>query len=209
MVITYYGVSCFKIQSGETVIAFDPPSKKSEEKNPRFETHIAFISHNHPRHNGYDVLNGKGGELFIIDTPGEYEARGIRSVGVRAFHDNENGKKYGLNTVYRVEMEGITLAHLGDFGERVLAGEAKETLGGIDILFVPIGGDTVLDPEEAAAIVNQIEPGIVIPMHYDAKNLKTFLKEMGQEATEEDKLTIKKKEINGEETKVVVLKPAF
>lgn len=209
MVITYYGVSCFKVQSGETVIAFDPPSKESKEKSPRFETHVAFISHDHPRHNGRDSLNGKGDELFIIDTPGEYETRGIRVIGVRSCHDDQGGKKRGLNTIYRVEMEGIALAHLGDFGEKELAGEVKETLGDIDILFVPIGGDAVLDPEAAAAIVNRIEPGVVIPMHYDAKSLKTFLKEMGQEVQEEEKLTIKKKEIASEETKVVVLKPAF
>jgi L-ascorbate metabolism protein UlaG (beta-lactamase superfamily) len=209
MVITYYGVSCFKVQSGETVIAFDPPSKASDEKSPRFETHLVFISHDHPRHSGGDVLNAKDGDYMIIETPGEYEAKGIRAEGIRSFHDNQSGKKHGLNTIYKVEMEGISICHLGDFGEKNLKSEVREAIGSVDILFIPVGGETVLDAEDAAAIVNQIDPSIVIPMHYDKASLKTFLKEMGQGEEEEDKLTIKKKEINAEETKVVVLKPAF
>ena len=115
-----------------------------------------------------------------------------------------------------MEWEGIRLCHLGDFGEKELSERAKEELSGADILFLPIGGETVIDAQKAAAISAQIEPRIVIPMHYDAPNAKNknqlaeFLKEMGEEKTKaEEKLTIKKKDISQEESKVIVLKPAI
>lgn len=217
MVITYYGTSCFKVQSGETVIAFDPPSKKSGLRAPRFESHITLISHDHDKHNGRDVLNAKSGEeLFVVDGPGEYEKKGIYINGIHSYHDKDSGKKYGSNTIYILKLEGINICHLGDFGEKELRDELKQEMGGVDVLFVPIGGDTVLDAEMAASIINKINPSIVVPMHFDSKSKKSagkskghldiFLEEMGHEKmTPEDKLTIKKKDIIEEKTRIVVL----
>ena len=216
MIITYYGISCFKIQSGDNVLVFDPPAKNAGIKTPRFEARLVLISHNHPRHNGEDFINPKEKEQLVINGPGEYEIRGIQITGIPSFHDDKNGEKYGLNTIYKVEWEGIRLCHLGDFGEKELSDRVKEELNGADILFLPIGGETVIDAQKAAAIAAQIEPQIVIPMHYaipNAKNknqLDEFLKEMGGEKIKaEEKLTIKKKDISKEESKVVVLKPAI
>ena len=216
MIITYYGISCFKIQSGDNVLVFDPPAKNAAAKTPRFESHLVLISHNHPRHNGEGVINPKEEKLQVINGPGEYEIKGAQITGLPSFHDDQNGKKYGPNTIYKVEWEGIRLCHLGDFGEKELSDRAKEELSGADILFLPIGGETVIDAQKAAAISAQIEPRIVIPMHYDAPNAKNknqlaeFLKEMGEEKTKaEEKLTIKKKDISQEESKVIVLKPAI
>lgn len=218
MVITSYGISCFKITSGQLVLAFDPPSKKSKAKSPYFQTDIVLISHDHDNHNGRDVLHPpKDGELFAIEGPGEYEYKGVNIEGISSYHDSENGKKEGQNTVYRIEMEEITLLHLGDFGEEELRPETKEKIGGVDIMFVPIGGDTVMDPQTAAEIANQVEPKIIIPMHYDhlpeAKKkaaLKEFLDEVGaHNVGHDEKLTIKKKDLLEEKTRVVVLKPTI
>ncbi len=218
MIITYYGASCFKIQSGEIVLGLDPPSKESGLKAPRFESHVALISHNHPKHNGREALNAKGEKLLIIDGPGEYEIKGAFINGISSFHDSEHGKKYGLNTIYNIEREGMTLAHFGDFGEKDLRSDIKERLNGIDILLLPIGGDTVMSAEVAAQIVNQIEPRVVIPMHFDSpaksksgktkSSIEIFLEELGQEKIKpEEKFTIKKKELAEEGVKVVILQP--
>ncbi|MBI4114317.1 MAG: MBL fold metallo-hydrolase [Candidatus Niyogibacteria bacterium] len=216
MVITSYGLSCFKVSSGETVLAFDPPSKKSKLKSPYFQTDMVLISHAHDDHSGKDVLHGKGDESpFVIDGPGEYEHKGISVIGIPSMHDDQGGKKYGKNTVYRVRFEDVTLMHLGDYGEEKLNDEIKKHIEGVDILFLPIGGDTVLDVSGAIKIANAIEPRIIIPMHYDASSkkktdaVKSFLSEMGAEDTKPDtKFTFKKKDLPIDETNIILLEPS-
>src|SRR3989344_9091081 len=106
MVITYYGLSCFKVSSGDYTLAFDPPSKKSSLKSPRFQADIVFISHDHDNHSGLDVIGEKEGKApLAITGPGEYETRGIPIYGIPSWHDADNGKKHGPNTIYAAEFE--------------------------------------------------------------------------------------------------------
>ncbi len=204
MVITYYGISCFKAQSGETVLAFDPPSKESDFKSPRFQANVVLISNNHKDHNGWENLSSKkeGKDLVVLDGPGEYELEGIYIKGI---------KSAGQNTIYSVNFEGITLCHMGNFSEKELRPEIKEAIGEIDILLVPIDGNGVLDPQEAAKISSRLEPCIVIPMHYgDKKVLKKFMDEFGNGSAKPfDKLTIKKKDLVPGKIQVVVLEPTI
>ena len=211
MVITWYGQSCFRIQSGSAVLVFDPFQKTIGLTPPMGEAQIILVSHEHNDHNNTKSLKG---EPFIIDSPGEYEYQGVRVRGIRSFHDTEKGKKEGLNTIYSVVLEGINVAHLGDFGQKRLTDRQVDALGEVDILLVPVGGKTTLGAKEATAVINQIEPKIVIPMHYSVKGLKAkidkvepFLKEIGQkEAEPKDKLVIKQKDLPQERIEVVILK---
>lgn len=217
MVITYYGLSCFKIQSGDTVLAFDPFSKESGLTPPRFEAHAVLSSHNHENHNNVEALSSKEEDgVFKIVGPGEYEFRGITVRGIPSYHDSKNGKLKGSNTIYVVEWEGMRLVHMGDYGEKELRSEVQEALGTPDIMFVPVGGEEggTIDAEDAAKLLNQIEPRIIIPMHYKIPGLKdkldgvdAFMKEMGEKAEPEDKFTIKKKDLPSDEhSKIVILK---
>lgn len=213
MVITYYDISCFKIQSGDLVLAFDPPSKEGNGKVPRFQADLVFSSHDHPEHNGIDNLSSKTNEpLFSITGPGEYEIKKISIQGIPSFHDTNRGEKNGLNTIYKLSVEDITLCHLGDFGEKELRSETEEQINGVDVLFIPIGGDSVLDPASANRVINQISPRFVVPMRFDAskkesKQLVDFFDEMGIEKIKPiDKLVLRKKDIiDSDKTKVVVL----
>lgn len=214
MVITYYGLSCFKVESGKLTIAFDPPSKNADIKPPRFSADVVFSSHDHDRHNGVTEL---AGEPFIVSGPGEYETRGLMIIGSPSFHDGNQGSKKGLNTIYTVEMEDMRICHLGDLGTTELDGDTIEAIGEVDILFVPTGGGDVLDPEEAVKVINQIEPKIVIPMHYaiaktpiKGEDVKEFLTAFGEKGVKsEEKLTIKRKELPEDGMKIVVLEPAI
>lgn len=214
MVITYYGLSCFKVESGKLAIAFDPPSKDSDLKPPRFSADVALSSHDHPRHNGLKELPG---EPFLIAGPGEYEAKSLMVTGYPSFHDKSKGEKKGLNTIYVVEMENMRLCHLGDLGTSDLDAETIETIGEVDILFVPTGGGDVLDAEGAVKVINVLEPKIVVPMHYaiprtsiKGEKIDEFLNELGEKGIKsEEKFTIKKKELPEEGTKVVVLEPVI
>ncbi len=212
MIITWYGQSCFKIQSGDLVIVIDPFSKEIGLTPPRFRADIALSTHAHDDHNN---LESVAGDPFIINSPGEYEVKGAYIHGIKTFHDNENGAERGLNTIFLVEVEGIRVLHMGDYGDDANRdAQFIEEVGEVDILLVPVGGTFTIDGQRAARLTKDIEPRFVIPMHYKIPALKVtladntqFLKEMGvKNAESQEKFTIKKKDITEEEkTEVVVL----
>lgn len=213
MIITWYGQSCFKVQSGQDTVVIDPFDKSIGLTPPKFEAQLVLSTHEHPDHNNISTIKG---DYFVIDGPGEYEYKGIRVNGIRSYHDNEEGKERGLNTIYVIRFEDILLAHLGDLGQEKLNETQIETIGDVDILMVPVGGNFTIDGEKALDIINQIEPRIAIPMHYKVKGLKPklesvdgFLKAIGKtDLSPEEKLTIKKKDLPDPEakTEIVLLK---
>lgn len=211
MVISWYGGACFKIQSGDLTIVTDPFSKETGLTPPRFRADIVTLSHAHSHVQSESIPENP----IVIDGPGEYEARGIMIYGAETFHDNSGGTFFGLNAAYIIEIEDMKLCHLGFLGEEKLRGAALEAIGDVDILFVPVGGGETIGAEAARKIIQEIEPRIVIPMCYKIPGIKgpelgadAFLKEMGiRNKTEDERLTIKKKDLpQMEETKVVVLK---
>jgi hypothetical protein len=201
MVITYYGASCVKVQSGETVLVFNPPSKDSAFKSPRFQSNLILVSKNEKDFNGVDNMGSKDESkpVLAINGPGEYEAGGIHIKGIL---NSDN-----TNTIYTLSLEDIKICHLGDFREENLSPEPKEEIGEVDVLFVPVQQD---DGEKAGKLITKLEPKIAIPVYFKEGDLKKFLKEMGESGTKaEDKLTIKKKELSEEKTRVVVLSPVL
>ena len=122
--------------------------------------------------------------------PGEYEIGGVLIIGIATFHDKEKGEKRGKNTVYLLEIDEITICHLGDLGH-VLTGEQVEEIDDVDVLLLPVGGVSTINAATAAEVVRQIEPKVVIPMHYQTPALKKelepvgkFLKEIGAKDVE-------------------------
>lgn len=211
MVITWYGQSCFKIQSGETVVFTDPFDKEIGLTPPRGQANIVTVSHEHYDHNNSEALSGNP---LVVKGPGEYESLGVEIKGVFSFHDDKEGKERGVSTIYTIEIEGIKICHLGDLGQSKLTAEQVEEIDGVDILMIPVGGTYTIDGETAVDIINQIEPRIVIPMHYKIPGLsvkmdgvETFLKEMGVAKRDVvDKLTLKKKDLPEEDMQVVVMR---
>jgi hypothetical protein len=212
MIITYQGVESLKIQFGDTVIAYNPVSKDSKFRTSRYGADIVLISTNLPDFNGIDQASRGDKEPFAITGPGEYEIGGIF---IRGFLSNTKyDGKDSINTIYLLNLEGMNLCFLGALSSiSSIDSQALEALDDIDILFVPIGGDGVLTPAEANKIAVQLEPKIIIPTHYgdglSATALKSFLKEGGEEGIKpEDKLTLKKKDLEGKEGDIVVLSAA-
>lgn len=204
MVISYAGGECFKVSQGDLTLAFNPPAKESKLASSKFGADIALVSLDHPDFNG--VENAAFGERqpFVIEGPGEYEVKGVAVRGFGA--PTEYAGKQGINTIYSVALEGMNLCFLGALGSAELPAAAKAELDDIDVLFLPVGGNGVLEHARAYKLAVQLEPKVIIPMHYDAATLKSFLKEAGAEGTKaEEKLTIKKKDLEGKEAEVVVL----
>lgn len=215
MIIQWFGQACFKIQAKpgpgqEVTVVFDPfdPSKLGL-KLPKLSGDIVAVTHNHFDHN---YLSGVNGNYFLIDGPGEYEVKGVFVYGLEAYHDNKRGQERGGITMYSLAAEGISLAHLGDLGQTELTSEQMEHLEGTDIVLLPVGGTYTIDAKQAAQIVAQIEPRLIIPMHYRLPGLKTdlqevdkFVKEMGMKAETLDKLKITKKDLPSDESRLVIL----
>lgn len=173
-------------------------------------------THGHEDHNNIKGVKSVSPDgAFVITGPGEYEVKDIEIQGIASFHDEKQGKERGQNTIYKIVAEDIRICHLGDIGQAELTAEQVERIGDTDILFVPVGGVYTVDARGALKIVNQIEPRIVIPMHYMLPGLRfkldkvdEFLKEMGVKNIEpQNKLSLKAKDLSSEETKVVVLTP--
>ncbi|MEK7200931.1 MAG: MBL fold metallo-hydrolase [Patescibacteria group bacterium] len=204
MIISYQGAQSFRVQFGDTVLAFDPISKKSQFKANNFGADIALISVNNQDMNGVDQVSRGDKQAFIINGSGEYEIRGVFIKGLPSVSNYGNEGK--INTIYTVNLENINLCFLGALGSAEIPSETKAGIDDVDILFVPIGGNGILNPTEAYKFAVSLEPSIIIPMNYDEKSLKAFLKEGGEEGVKAiEKLTIKKKDLEGKEGEIVVL----
>jgi len=209
MIINWLGLSAFKIQTKDAILAIDPYDKIGL-KMSKFQADILLVSHEHEGHNNTAAIKGTP---FLISGPGEYEVKNIFIYGIPAFHDNKEGTEKGRITMYLIEAEGIKISFLSDIGQDNLTEAQLELLGGADILLIPVGGINTINGFSAVKIISQIQPRIVIPMHYKIPglNLKLedvgkFLKEFGVAQPEKlDKLKITKKDLPQEETKVIIL----
>ncbi|MFH1451097.1 MAG: MBL fold metallo-hydrolase [bacterium] len=211
MHIIWKGQTCFQIiaqkAKGEQVsVVIDPLEEASGLKMSSTEADIVIFSGSQDKA-GMKAIKG---DPFIIETPGEYEIKEVFVLGIPVAYAKE-----GEMSIFSIETEGIRVGHLGRLKKKELTDAEIEKLGDIDILLVPVGGNDVIEAEEARKIVLQIEPRVVIPMHYRIPGLKAklsgadeFLKIMGAKDVERmSKFLIKKKDLSKEETKVVVLDP--
>lgn len=208
MVITHHGAEFFKVTFGDTTLAFNPISKDSKLKTSKFGADVAFISLNHTDMNGREQVAHGDRAPFVVDGPGEYEIAGIFARGYQS--QSHYGKEKKVNTVYFLKFEGMKLCFLGALDSKELPQEAKEMADDIDILFMPIGGEGVLEPSDAHSLAVKLEPKVIIPMHWDGVGikdaLKIYLKEEGSEGVKPvDKLTLKKKDLEGKNGEVIVL----
>lgn len=212
MYIYWLGHSCFKMQekiNSETVtIVTDPYDKKIGLKMPKVEADIVTQSHDHYDHNNLDAVKG---DPFVIKTAGEFDIKGIAIDGIEAYHDQKEGAERGKNIIFRFEIDNISIVHLGDLGQD-LDDKQLGKIANPDILMIPVGGNYTINAKKAVEIISQIEPRIVIPMHYSVKDLSIeidgvdkFIKELGLKPRYEEKLKISKKDLPQEETELVIL----
>ncbi|MFC1900410.1 MBL fold metallo-hydrolase [Chloroflexota bacterium] len=182
MEIIWLGHSCFRIKGSHATLITDPYSPDLGYSLGKQEARIVTISHQHP---GHSYAEGIGGDPKVINGPGEYEISGVLIIGVRTYHDAEKGEKRGKNTSYIIQIDELSICHLGDLGHS-LTSEQREEMEDIDILLLPVGGTSTIDAVKAAEVVRQLEPKAIIPMHYKTEAIKkglqpvdAFLKEMG------------------------------
>ena len=211
MIITYLGREAVKIQYGDLVIGFNPPAKTSPFKINKFGADIALETIPHEDMCGGSELTYGDKKPFVVSGPGEYEVNSIFIKGIagESSYDIEKGDAKLINTIYSLTVEGINMLYLGA-QDGALPKDSSEVLDSVDILFLPIGGKGVLEAKEAYKLAMNIEPKIIIPIHFDGKKdeaLSAFLKEAGDHSEPIDKLTIKKKDLDGKNGDIIVLLP--
>ena len=216
MIIQYYGHSCFKITTKpagrgqeDVNIFLDPFDKTVGLRPPQGQANLALVSHDHHDHNNVSALKG---EPTVLDIPGEYSVQGINIIGLDSHHDNKKGEERGKNTIFILETEDIRLCHLGDLGS-TLSEKQLEDINGVDVLMIPIGGNYTIDGKTAVEIIKQIEPRVIIPMHFkmngskvEIDDEKKFCAAIGNCPKERpNKINLKKKDLEEKSMEVVVM----
>ncbi len=207
MYIIFLGHSYFKLKGRTTDVITDPYKGGEGEKFRKSEADVVTLSSKEAN----KIIEPIGGEPLILNGPGEYEVKDVKIVGVASFADNKEGKDRGKNIIYSIIVDGLHITHLGNLGQDQLSTEQMEAIGAVDILLIPTGGVDTIDASVAAKISAELEPKIVIPMHYDSAGsekldpVDKFIKEMGAEKSDPaPKLSIKKDHLP-QELSVVLL----
>lgn len=212
MIATYHGGVFLKLQTGDTTIAINPISKESGKKVTRFGSDICLVSTNLPLTNGIDQVENAGKVPFVISGPGEYEVKGINIKGVESKFKWHEGKeeKEKINTTYLFTFDNIKICVLGILTDK-LSAEVRDAISSCDLLVLPVlegrdGENKMLSARDAVVTANNLEPNMIIPVGFDDKTLPVFLKEAGAVGLQAvDKLTIKRKDLDGKEGVVVTL----
>lgn len=218
MIITHFGREHFKLQVGDLTIAINPVSKDGKGKVTKYGADITLITTNHPDYNGAEQTEMGSKTPFVIRGAGEYEVQNIFIKGFSTVTKLPGGnpsssqatkgqgkEKEYQNTSYVFMIDGIRVTFLGALSE-MLKPEHKEIIDETDVLFIPVGRDEfLLNAYDAYKLAVSLEPKLIIPMDYDEQSLPIFLKEVGNEKGEPvEKLTIKKKDIEGKLGEVVL-----
>ena len=190
MELTWLGHACFRLRGKEVTIITDPFGPHLGYTLGRVSAQIVTVSHDHPGHNNVAAV---GGEPHVIRGPGEYEVQDVLMTAVASYHDDERGKRLGRNTIYLLHIDDLSVCHLGDLGH-VLTNGQREEIGDVDILLAPVGGKNTINASQAVEVISQLEPRIIIPMHYATAAtegkvegldpVEKFCREMGVEVVE-------------------------
>jgi L-ascorbate metabolism protein UlaG (beta-lactamase superfamily) len=165
MELHWLGHACFRLRGRTATVVTDPYHDGAGAKLGQSTADVITVSHEHAGHNNVAAI---GGTSKVLRGPGEYEVRGVAIAGVQTAHDGVEGREGGRNTIFAIDLDDVSICHLGDLGH-VPTAEQVEAIGRVDVLLVPVGPSAKLSAMQAAEVVNLVEPRIVVPMHYEAK----------------------------------------
>jgi L-ascorbate metabolism protein UlaG (beta-lactamase superfamily) len=174
MQVEWYGQSAFRLSAGDTTVFIDPFGDMSPlaGRGIQFdypaiedvEAHVLLVTHEHLDHNAVEAISG--GPTVLRSTAGRLESPIGEVVAVASEHDDVAGIERGPNTIFVFELDGIRVAHFGDFGQAALRDSQAAAIGQVDLVFVPVGGGPTADAQQAAEIVGRLAPRWAVPMHY-------------------------------------------
>ena len=209
--IYWAGQAAFRIKGKNATVLIDPynPDFTGLKLPKDWQADIVLSSHSHEDHNNTEAIAPASEDgVMVFSEPGEYEVKGVIISAIASSH----GEGKGANTIFHLNLDGLNIVHLGDLGQSKLTEEQIAQIGDVDVLLVPVGGTYTIDGKGASEIVSELEPKIIVPMHYFIEGLKfaldgvdKFLKEMGAEGVSPaPKLSISKEKLP-EEPQVILL----
>jgi L-ascorbate metabolism protein UlaG (beta-lactamase superfamily) len=206
--ITWLGHSCFRLRGRDVTVVTDPFGKGLGYPPLKLTGDVVTVSHAEPNHDAVGVV---GGTPRVVSGPGEYEIGGALIQGVATYRTKQKGGPETRNTAFLIRVDEVVICHLGDLGHALTADQVS-VLKDPDVLLIPVGGTCTINGAEAAEVVAQLEPKLVVPMHFktDAVGfsldaLDRFCKEMAvDEVTPQAKLTVTPSSVP-DETTVAVL----
>ncbi len=214
MKIKFLGHSCFKLtESTGTTIVTDPYNNVGFDMAP-VDAEVVTVSHGHYDHNNVKAVSGV---KKVFDKEGSYEYGGVKILGIKSFHDENNGKDRGENIIFKYRMDGLDICHMGDIGER-FSPEMLSMILPVNILLIPVGGNYTIDAEMAKEYVDAIMPEVVIPMHYKARSTNIDIKRAQEfidlfddemvDIPDVEEIEFTRDDIDNESTKIVLFKRA-
>jgi L-ascorbate metabolism protein UlaG (beta-lactamase superfamily) len=214
--LTWLGHACFRVRGREVTILTDPYDSTDWGYAPvATSANVVTISNDHPHHAGVSGIEGKP---RVLRGPGEYEIGGALIWGVRTVqrHNDGNGQRSPKNTAFVIQLEELTVCHLGDLSDAPLSTEELSRIKDADVLLVPVGGNCTINATQAAAVVAQVEPKLIVPMHYATEEtrgfvpldeIEKFCKELGAtEAAPRQRLSVTPSSLPSEPTVVLLEK---
>jgi L-ascorbate metabolism protein UlaG (beta-lactamase superfamily) len=179
MQVEWYGQSAFALRTPEATVFLDPFGDVSPftDRGMRFDyppiagvvADLVLVTHEHFDHNAPEVIGGD--PQIVRSTAGRFDTPIGTVVAVASEHDPFAGTERGPNTIFVFELDGLRIAHLGDFGQAGLRDEQAKAIGRVDLALVPVGGGPTIGAPVAAAITRRLDVRWVIPMHYRTERI--------------------------------------
>jgi L-ascorbate metabolism protein UlaG (beta-lactamase superfamily) len=212
--LNWLGHACFRVRGRDVSILTDPYEGDDWGYAPlAISANVVTVSNDHPHHAG---LSGLEGRPRVLKGPGEYEIGGalIRGVRTRPRRSEDGQSVSPKNTAFVIQLEDLTVCHLGDLADAPLSPEELAHIKDADVLLIPVGGNCTINATQAAGIVAQVEPKLIVPMHYATEetrghvpldDIERFCKELGAtEATPRPRLNITPTTLPSEPTVVLL-----
>ena len=168
MKITWYGLSCVYLEGSARVLMDPYDGTCGGYVLPPLPADVYTVSHEHYDHNFTGAVSNPEA---VRARYGMFE-KGVRITSVHTWHDRVQGRQWGPNEVFILDMDGYRIAHLGDLGQELDCAQLA-TLGRVDILFIPVGGIYSIDAAEAAEVANAVDARLTFPIHYYTPHLDT------------------------------------